>query len=84
MKQRLPLLLALAVLAVPGTLRAEETTPAQKSDPNTPVPSQKVPGTGLIKPKVDPDPQMQKQPANPDPDPSDKDVIKPPSDIQPR
>ena len=76
-------LLALGLLTVPSTLLAADSTGSQ-AKPEAPVPSQQVPGTGLIKPKVDPDPQMQKMPPNPDPDPSNKDVIKPPADIQPK
>jgi hypothetical protein len=80
--------ITLSVLALPIAAQAGETVaPKSKPDapaPSQPVPSERVPGTGLIKPKVDPDPGMQKVPPQTDPDPNNKDVIKPPTDVQPK
>jgi hypothetical protein len=53
--------------------------------PDGPVPSTQLPpDTEVIKPKADPDPKIEKVPPNPDPDPANKDVIKPPSNVQPK
>ena len=60
-------------------LALEDTKPAAR------VPSvQPAPDIEVIKPKTDPDPKIEKNPPNPDPDPAGKDVIKPPSSIEPK
>jgi hypothetical protein len=77
---RLPLSLVVLGALSMAVQAGESVVPKSKQD--APVPSEQVPGTGLIKPKVDPDPKMQKVP--PDTDPANKDVIKPPANVEPQ
>ena len=56
-----------------------------ETKPGVPLPpTQLAPDTDVIKPKTDPDPKIEKTPPNPDPDPSNKDVIEPPKELQPK
>ena len=56
-----------------------------EAKPGAPLPPTRLtPDTEIIKPKTDPDPKIEKTPPNPDPDPSNKDVIEPPKELQPK
>jgi hypothetical protein len=75
----------LAIHAGAGFVDKNVRLVQDETKPDAPVPStQSAPDTEVIKPKTDIDPKIEKTAPNPDPDPSDKDVIKPPSSIEPK
>jgi hypothetical protein len=87
MRRALPFLFVFGValhsgtsLAQPNVQLVQDGTKPDGTGPSTQLP----PDTEVIKPKADPDPKIEKAPPDPDPDPANKDVIKPPSNIQPK
>ena len=87
MRRAISTAFAIGLAVHAGTAAVDKRVQLVQDEPkaDAPMPStQSAPDTEVIKPKTDIDPKIEKTPPNPDPDPSGKDVIKPPSGIEPK